>query len=186
MKNIKNSFRFNSLIACINTLSVGVAGQILFNDQEIITDVPLISGHSVHVDLIPRLQNALPSQPPISHNDCGCGSHSFNLDNDGTTSSILSQNKEQNNQENEVLIQRTQQIMIQLKSLVTVPVTLLCLLYQVTDLHRKIWQTSSTLVPATGFCWKIWQMSSTPVSVTGFCRKIRRTSSTPVPATGSR
>jgi hypothetical protein len=115
MKNIKNNFRFNSLIACINTLSVCVAGQFLFNDQEIITDVPLISGHSAHVDLVPRLQKILPSQPPISHNDCGRGSHSFNLDNDGTTSSILSQNKEQNNQENEVLIQRTQQIMIQLE-----------------------------------------------------------------------
>ena len=65
-------------------MSVGVAGQFLFNDQEIIADVPLISGHSVHVDLVPRLQ------PPISHNDIGRGSHSSNQDNDGASSCILS------------------------------------------------------------------------------------------------
>jgi hypothetical protein len=84
--------------------SVGVAGQFLFQDQEIIVDVPLISGHRIHVDLVPRQQHVLPTQPSANHNDSGRDSHSSDPDNDeGVGSSILSQNEEQNNQENVVL-----------------------------------------------------------------------------------
>jgi hypothetical protein len=64
-----------------------------------VADVPLIPGHQIYVDLVPR-QNILPSQPLASHDDSGRGSHSSNPDNDGSSSNFLQNEDQQNDQEN--------------------------------------------------------------------------------------
>jgi hypothetical protein len=62
-------------------------------------DVSLIPGHRIYIDLVAR-QNILPSQPPATHDDSGRGSHSSNLDNDGSSSISLQNEDQQNDQEN--------------------------------------------------------------------------------------